>query len=259
MVSHRPFCEAGPEGQVKLLVAVGLRLGDGSVVRASALVDTGAEINLLRRGLVGPQYFCASERPKRFITASRAVMEGGSVEVACTMEMQGVDVDTGRRECLSCPTTFYDADMGVDAILSYEWLVKNGMDVRCRRHGLEAKGTKGPIWIPGEVLSPVVHSLEVGKVHNVTYGRRPYQKSGGQPKVVDYTVRWPFFQEVTRRFGVQPQRDCFASEGNRRCAKFWTVGDDALQQSWGKGEVLWMNPPWDLWPKVAEKIVGQHV
>ena len=69
-------------------------------------------------------------------------------------------------------------------------------------------------------------------------------------------MRAPFYREIVGRFGVEPARDCFATSENARCTAFWTEEDDALSKVWGKGEVLWMNPPWRLWPQVAEKLMG---
>ena len=130
MVSQRTFLGNGPKGQDKLLVAVSLHLQEGSLVCANALIDTGAEINLLRRGLVVSYWFFSSDKPKRFITANQAYMEGGGVDLQCMVEMEGTDVDTSIKKCVICPTRFYDADIGVDAILSYECCVEKHIDVR---------------------------------------------------------------------------------------------------------------------------------
>ena len=56
---------------------------------------------------------------------------------------------------IECPAVFYDAPLGIDCILSYEWLAKNGIDVRCRRHGLEVVRSTGLMWIPGIVHLPL--------------------------------------------------------------------------------------------------------
>ena len=77
------------------------------------------------------------------------------------------------------------------------------------------------------------------------------------PQVTEeYTVRWPFFQEIIKRLGVTPTRDCFATEGNKRCHLYFSAKDEALQQEWPEDEILWLNPPWRLWPRVAERLMG---
>jgi hypothetical protein len=70
----------------------------------------------------------------------------------------------------------------------------------------------------------------------------------------DYTIKKEFLGDIEERFGVKIQRDCFAAPHNARCGKFFTKKDDALHQNWETGEVLWLNPPWSLWPKVAKKL-----
>lgn len=49
-------------------------------------------------------------------------------------------------------------------------------------------------------------------------------------------------------------RDCFSSTLNRRFPLHWTSKEDAMKQPWSDQEVLWMNPPWSLWPQVAQRI-----
>ena len=50
----------------------------------------------------------------------------------------------------------------------------------------------------------------------------------------DYTVRWPFVHECIKRLGVEPPRDCFADEWNRRCSLFYSKESDALTKVWPK-------------------------
>jgi hypothetical protein len=70
----------------------------------------------------------------------------------------------------------------------------------------------------------------------------------------DYSVRNEFVQKIEKEFGCYAERDCFASPQNALCTDFWTKNDDALQQTWERGHTIWLNPPWSLWKKVAEKL-----
>ena len=45
-------------------------------------------------------------------------------------------MDTGEERTLLVPTSFYVADIGVDAILSYEWLAAYDFVVNPRRNAL---------------------------------------------------------------------------------------------------------------------------
>ena len=254
VVSNHPWVDGSPGAQTKLLMQVTLRMRDGSELDIRALVDTGSEVNLVRRGLVPYHLFRASARPKRFVTASHAVLEGGTEEVPCDLIMAGVDVDTRQKAEVVCPIAFYDADIRADALLSYEWLRQHNVDVRCRRHGLEVNQPGGPIWVAGlDSKAPRIGTTR--GVCRVSGQKRPYEPVGkGAQSGEEYTVRGPFFEEIVQRLGARPQRDCFATEANKRCERWYSQGDNALSKVWGEDEVLWMNPPWSLWPEVAKKI-----
>lgn len=74
-----------------------------------------------------------------------------------------------------------------------------------------------------------------------------------------YAVRRHWVRRILKMFGVPPDaaiRDCFATEANKRFERCYTFEDDALSQRWRQDELLWMNPPWSLWPLVARKISG---
>ena len=70
----------------------------------------------------------------------------------------------------------------------------------------------------------------------------------------DYSVRNEIVQQIERKFGCRADRDCFATARNSLCSDFWTENDDALGKKWKKDETIWLNPPWSLWKKVAEKL-----
>ena len=78
------------------------------------------------------------------------------------------------------PTTFYDANIGVDAILSYDWLRQRDVDVRCRRHGLEVNRAQGSLWVPG-LVNAVPRKLMPGGVNGIA-GRPPYCAETGETR-----------------------------------------------------------------------------
>lgn len=59
------------------------------------------------------------------------------------------------------------------------------------------------------------------------------------------TVEWPtpqgLFDDLNREFGFTV--DVAATPTNAKCAKFYTIDDDGLMQSWD-GETVWCNPPY---------------
>jgi hypothetical protein len=62
------------------------------------------------------------------------------------------------------------------------------------------------------------------------------------------------FSKSRRNSKKTADRDCFATPRNARCTAFFTSEEDALKQNWETGEILWINPPWSLWPKVVRKL-----
>ena len=58
---------------------------------------------------------------------------------------------------------------------------------------------------------------------------------------------------------MRPGIDAFASIENRRFPQFWDERQDALSQVWTSDMVLWMNPPWSLWPQAATKLLESRV
>ena len=75
--------------QTKLIVEGVLRLQGGTGIPLSALIDTVAEISLIRQGLVDSSFFHTSSRPKNFLTANEGVLDGGLQEVPCDIVMWG--------------------------------------------------------------------------------------------------------------------------------------------------------------------------
>ena len=70
----------------------------------------------------------------------------------------------------------------------------------------------------------------------------------------DYAVRNEFVHQIENYFGCKADKDCFASPKNSLCTNFFTKNDNALEREWLPGETLWINPPWSLWKKVANKL-----
>ena len=151
----------------QLLVQVTLVMDDGEVFEVEALIDTGAQVNLIRRGIIPEKYFGKSMRPRRFVTASKKGMDGGLTDVSCSIFLSGNDMDTCEPLTLECPIVFYDTNLGCEALISYEWLRDNSMDVCCRHHGLQVNSfDDGPKWIPGVCQGPGC-SMPCGEVHSV--------------------------------------------------------------------------------------------
>ena len=155
------------------MVPVKLKLFDEEEKEVMALLDTGAEVNLVRRGIIPEKYFRRSQHPKRFVTANHGVMAGGLTEVPCELLMEGMDIDTGEKVSISKKMAFYDGDVGVDVLLSYEWMATMDVEVHCRRHGLMVNRIypQGPVWVAGKILRGGRSDFPSGVRHIMQRGR----------------------------------------------------------------------------------------
>ena len=72
-------------------------------MQAKALVDTGAEATLVRRGLLPEGCFQESKRPLMLLTVSGDKLEGGRQEVVASVEFQAETEDGGsvNRPCVT--------------------------------------------------------------------------------------------------------------------------------------------------------------
>ena len=117
-------------GQVlQLLMKIPTKLPNGEEKKLEILVDTGAEANLVKLGKMPRHLVYAAPQPLRFLTANGQRLGGGGTCIDLTLEfMQMVD---GKMlpELLRTNATFYEADIKVDAILSFPWMAQNGIGV----------------------------------------------------------------------------------------------------------------------------------
>lgn len=73
---------------------------------------------------------------------------------------------------------------------------------------------------------------------------------GALPTVDDRETPPELFDPLNERFGFT--LDVAAAPHNAKCARFFTLQDDGLEQSWA-GETVWCNPPYsDIRPWVAK-------
>ncbi len=117
-VTHR--VDAG--GLRQLLIRVMAVPEVGPPVILQALVDTGAETNLIRTGLLPQGSFLPARDPLCLVTADGKRMPGGTQEVTLRLEFGAEPLNREGEATWSTTATFHDAGIHVDAILSYPWL-----------------------------------------------------------------------------------------------------------------------------------------
>jgi hypothetical protein len=111
-------------------------LSNGEKIILDTLVDTGAEVNLVRMGLMPDHLFFSASKKLKLLTANGSRLSGGEriieTDVAFTQVVNGVRQPTK----WWCYAQFYEADIKVDAILSYQWMVDNEIGVLPYRQAL---------------------------------------------------------------------------------------------------------------------------
>ena len=88
--------------------------------RLKALVDTGAEICLVRKGLFEPHELRSVMTPIRLRTANGQTLGGGQFEALLVFEMYAKDEQTGKELLIRLPTWCYEADIREDLIAGWK-------------------------------------------------------------------------------------------------------------------------------------------
>ena len=95
----------------------------------NVLVDTGAQVNLVRKGLIREEHLRKAQDTVRLVTANGAVMEGGGIETELCLLFRKRAVDSVEEGEHTIWGAFYEADIQVDAIVSCPWIFKNKLAV----------------------------------------------------------------------------------------------------------------------------------
>ena len=131
-----------------LNVEVNLNI-DGEDYKVIALVDTGAEVNLIKKGLIPERHLRTPPSPITIITADSSNMAGGNQGVMGLATFQGVETDLKIPIDVQCPIHLYEANITYQAILSYEWMATHDFMVVPRRHALHYRDANSDIVIQG--------------------------------------------------------------------------------------------------------------
>ena len=143
-VVHTPH---GDERQLHLKVRV--PCGQEELV-VDGLVDTGAQVSLVRRGLFKEESLQPSRRPVRLNLANGEIMGGGTHEVTISMEFWEHErlnrPDLAKRSTLS--GNFYVADItDWDMIMGYDFMVGNAIGALPHRATLVREDDEGLTWL----------------------------------------------------------------------------------------------------------------
>ena len=126
-----------------------LHFPNGEWKEVEALIDTGAEINVIHPRLVPEGMFKESKKPLRLGTANANSMKGGRRETTFMVGIQAVEVDSRRAVELRMPMEAYDGEIMCELIVSYAWLAQQNVLINPRRHGLIFQEKGRMVWVGG--------------------------------------------------------------------------------------------------------------
>ena len=119
-----------------MVLDMDVELPNGDFLPLKILVDTGAQVNLVRRDLVPRQDWRPAPNPVRLITANNSILRGGDKVVELGLNFNVVEDGFVQPQPMSFKGDFYGAEIDFDAILSYPWLRENSVGVFPHRDAL---------------------------------------------------------------------------------------------------------------------------
>ena len=212
---------------------------------ADVLVDTGAQVSLVRKGLFSKEVLKPSRRPVRLKVANGEIMGGGTHEATIGMEFWEHDrlsrPDLSKRIVLS--GNFYAADISDwDIIMGYDFMVSNAIGALPHRATLVREDKERLSWLstdhaPG--LSQWTRDEEERILWAVkTVSTKFNGDLGGH--LMEYGMAPQVYNRMVQQLGGEkPETDVFASRDApqlRKCTRHWHKGDSAWSKHWGLKE-----------------------
>ena len=262
-VVHTP---QGDEPQLHLQVRV--RCGREKLV-VDVLVDTGAQVSLVRRGLFKEESLQPSRRPVRLKVANGEIMGGGTHEATISMEFW-------EHERLNCPDlakrstlsgNFYVADIiDWDMIMGYDFMVGNAIGALPHRATLVREDNECLTWLSTDYAcgSSQWNAEEEDRIVQAvqTVGAKSRGDRGVQ--LTEYGMVPQVYARMIQTLGAEaPETDVFASRDApplRKCRRHWHRGDSAWHRHWGLkewGPMYWHGSLENI-RRTVEKIVADR-
>ena len=246
-----------------------VRSADGKVKLAKCLIDDGSDLNLVRKGFLQEDEAMVSSTPVQLEGVSGHRLDGRNREadLAVRLVKQSVwSVETVTEEWFS--GTFYEATIKYDLFLGQPWLHAHRVSPMGQRICfLQDPCASDPseLYYLHPDTKSVQHFKERNKLQIQQDGQEwtRNQEQFGEGKVeslnckkwksVCYHVvdEWRdiLVDYFEKNHNFCPQVDAFANKQNERFPKFH---DDAWSED--RSEPLWINPPFDLFPRVVQKL-----
>ena len=221
------------------------------------LVDTGAQVSLVKAGLLPPECLNDSRRPVRLKVANGQYMVGGRKEAAIGLQFVNhrelSRPDLGKEILLQ--GRFYEAQMDWDMIVGYDFMMETDSGVLPAQASmtLYQDDQLSWLWSPEhhvecQRIYPERNQLEVAALGTEQAG----------PVTQEYGVMPEVASRVVADLGAPYLAlDVFSSGTSahlRVCEKYWSAQDSAWKKHWGPHQgLMWIHcPRWDIRGAVAK-------
>ena len=262
-VVHTPH---GDERQLHLKVRV--RCGQEELV-VDVLVDTGAQVSLVRRGLFKEESLQPSRTPVRLKVANGEIMGGGTHEATISMEFWEHErlkcPDLAKRSTLS--GNFYVADItDWDMIMGYDFMVANAIGALPHRATLVREDDECLIWLSTDYAceSSQWNAEEEDRIVRAVQAVGAKSRGDRGVQLTEYGMAPQVYDSMIQTLGAEaPETDVFASRDApllRKCRRHWHRGDSAWHRHWGLKEwgPMYWHGSLDNTRRTVEKIVADR-
>ena len=264
-VVHTP---QGDERQSHLKVRV--RCGQEELV-VNALVDTGAQVSLVRRGLFKEESLQPSRRPVRLKVANGEIMGGGTHEATIRIEFwEGERLnrpDWARRSTLC--GNFYVADItDWDMIMGYDFMVGNAIGALRHRATLVREDDECLTWLSTDYARASsqwnADLEEEDRIAQAVQAVGANSRRDRGVQLTEFGMAPQVYARMIQTLGVEaPETDVFASRDApllRKCRRHWHRGDSAWHRhsclkEWGP---MYWHGSLENTTRTVERIVAER-
>ena len=145
--AEHPTGEVQGAGSLHIRLALGTHTGSQHIL--TALIDTGAEYNLCRKGLLPDAAWRKADKPLHFYAADNTTLAGGDRQVTAALTLHGQQLHGQGTHVFTFGADLYEAYIQKDIILSYTWMAQHAIMVHPSHQAITVGDTEPLLWVLG--------------------------------------------------------------------------------------------------------------